>query len=295
MVAIAGGTSTLGRYLLPRLLADGHGVRVLTRNPSKVAKQPGVELVACDVLDFPAVQRAVAGAEVVISAMHGLTGSGRYSPRSVDGLGNHHLIEASRAEGVRHFVLLSGRGVTRNHTMELFRMKFLAEQELRASGIPFSIIQPSAFMETWLKILGEPFVLTGATRVFGRGRNPINFVAADDVATFVALAVRDSSLRSETIEVIGPENFGMRDFVKTITDVTGKSGSVSAVPLSALRVLSVLMGAVNATLARQMRAAVVMDTENMAADVAADRRRFPEMPCTALSEVIRREYATLVQ
>ncbi|MDQ6613058.1 MAG: SDR family oxidoreductase [Gemmatimonadota bacterium] len=290
MIAVAGGTSTLGRYLIPRLLADGRRVRVLTRDPAKAATQSGVEFVACDVLDSAAVQRAVAGADTVISAMHGLTGGGRYSPRSVDGLGNHHLIEAARAQGVGHFVLLSGRGVTRDHGMELFRMKYLAEQELRASGMPFSIIQPSAFMETWLKIVGEPFVRTGTTRIFGAGQNPINFVAVDDVAAFVALAVRDASLRSATIEVIGPENLSMREFVKTITAVTGKSGSVSAVPLTALRVLSVLMRAVNATLARQMRAAVIMDTEDLAADATVNRRRFPEMPCTALSEVVRRDY-----
>ena len=46
-------------------------------------------------------------------------------------------------------------------------------------------------METWAKLVGEPLIKTGKTRIFGRGDNPINFVSVYDVARFVARAVVD--------------------------------------------------------------------------------------------------------
>ena len=69
-------------------------------------------------------------------------------------------------------------------------MKYAAEQALQASGLSWTIIRPTAYMETWAKLIGEPLVKTGKTRIFGRGVNPINFVSASDVAQFVASAAK---------------------------------------------------------------------------------------------------------
>lgn len=82
----------------------------------------------------------------------------------------------------------------------------------------------------------------------------------------------------------------MRNFVNTITATTGKTGSIAAVPLPMLRVLSVLMRVFNAALARQMPGAVVMDSEDMTADASIHHRRFPEMQNMPLADVIRRSY-----
>lgn len=169
-------------------------------------------------------------------------------------------------------------------------MKHMAEQELRASGLSWTIIQPTAYMETWGMLIGEPLVRTGKTRIFGRGANPINFVSASDVARFVELATVDPTLRGVVIEVGGPENLSLKQLAQTFESVSGKPGKKSHVPLPMMRAMAVLTRPVNPTLARQIQAGVVMDTHDMSFDPAETSQRYPSIPLTTLGEVVRRDY-----
>lgn len=292
MILIAGGTGLLGTQVVRLLMALGLQVRVLTRDPSRAQQLASeqVAVVAGDVRDRGAVDRAVAGSRVVISAIQGFSGTGDATPRTVDLGGNGILIRAARKAGVEHFILVSVHGAAPDHPMELFRMKYLAEQELKASGLPWTIVRPTAYMETWAKLIGEPLLQTGKTRIFGRGTNPINFVSAHDVAQFVACAAQEANMRGEQVEVGGPENLSMRQVAQTLMRVTKVSGTVRTVPLPMMRLMAVLMGPVNATLARQIQAGVTMDTADMTFDAADVRRRYPSIPYTSLAEVVQRDY-----
>jgi NADH dehydrogenase len=86
VIVVAGGTGTLGTRLLPRLVGQGHAVRVLTRDPARAQHLAGqgVEIVRGDVRDPGSVARALDGASTVISAVHGFAGPGRVSPATVD-------------------------------------------------------------------------------------------------------------------------------------------------------------------------------------------------------------------
>jgi uncharacterized protein YbjT (DUF2867 family) len=53
----------------------------------------------------------------------------------VDLQGNSALIQAARHAGVERFILVSVHGATPDHPIELFRMKYAAEQALQASGL----------------------------------------------------------------------------------------------------------------------------------------------------------------
>ena len=296
MILIAGGSGLLGTQVTQLLTAHGHAVRVLTRDPERTRHLEGthVEIVKGGVQDPDAVAQAVAGARIIISAIHGFTGSGASSPTTVDLHGNEALIQSAKAQGVERFILLSIHTATHDHPIELFRMKSRAEEALQASGVPWTIIRPTAYMETWAKLIGEPLVTTGKTRIFGRGENPINFVSASDVAQYVTLAAEDSAMTGQRLEVGGPENLTMRQMVATIQRVTKITGAVSPVPLPMMRVMATLLRPLNPTLARQIQAAVVMDTANMAFDPTALRRRFPTMLVTTLEDVVRRDFASSV-
>ncbi|HEX6710256.1 MAG TPA: SDR family oxidoreductase [Rubrobacter sp.] len=292
MILIAGGTGTLGTQIVRLLTARGLEVRLLTRDPTRARHLEGdlVEIVPGDVRDLGAVERAAAGARTVISAIHGFVGTGDDSPRTVDLLGNSNVIRAAQKGGAEHFILLSIHGAAPDHPMELFRMKYQAEQELKASGLAWTIIRPTAYMETWATLIGEPLIKTGKTRIFGRGTNPINFVSAYDVARFVELAVVDPAMRGGEVEVGGPENLGMKQIAQTFETVAGKPGKKSHVPLPMMRLMAVLMRPVNPTLARQIQASVVMDTQDMSFDPSETSRRYPSIPLTSLAEVVRRDY-----
>jgi uncharacterized protein YbjT (DUF2867 family) len=293
MILLTGGSGTLGTRLLPLLAGRGLDVRILSRHPGNVQPVIGdrVEVVPGDVRDMHAVEQAVAGARTVISAITGFGMARDISPRTVDWEGNRNLIRAAKAAGVEHFILLSVCQAAADHPIELFRMKYRAEEELRASGLAWTIIRPTAYMETWLGILGQPLLRSGGTRVFGRGQNPINFVSADDVARLVDLAVADQTMRGVTVDAGGPENLSMVKVVETFETLTGANGKVSHVPLPMMRAMSVLMNPFNPTMARMMRTAVVMDTRDMTLDASARQRSYPSIPATSLADVVLREYA----
>jgi uncharacterized protein YbjT (DUF2867 family) len=292
MILIAGGTGLLGTQVVQLLTTRGLQLRVLTRDPRRARhlSSKHVEIITGDVQKSGAIERAVAGTRVVISAIQGFSGTGDSSPRTVDLRGNGALIQAARLAGVEHFILVSVHGAAPDHAIELFRMKYAAELELKASGLSWTIIRPTAYMETWAKLIGEPLVKTGRTRIFGRGKNPINFVSAYDVAQYVACAAQESNAPGEPIEVGGPENLTMRQIAQTILHETQVQGTVSSVSLPMMRLLAVLMRPVNATLARQIQAGVAMDTQDMRFDPSDMRRRYPSMSYTSFADVVRRDF-----
>ena len=288
MIAVAGGTGTLGTRLVPLLTGQGHVVRVLTRAPARAQHLTtlGVEVIRGDVRDPASVERALHGAGTVISAVHGFAGPGGVSPATVDRAGNANLIGASARTGAA-FVLVSVVGASPGHPIGLFRAKHAAEGTLRASSIPWTIVRATAFMETWGTIMGRPLQASGKTMVFGHGDNPINFVSATDVAALVGLAATDSGLRGHVFEIGGPDDLTFNQVAAIVQDAAGRHGTVRHIPRLALRAMACLTTAMKPALARQARAALAMDTLDMTFDSTAARRAFPGLPNTDMPSALK--------
>ena len=297
MILVAGGTGTLGRALIPLLASHDEPIRILTRGgrSGEPLELPGVETMIGDVRDPETLRRAMAGVRTVVSAINGFGGVGALGVQAIDRDGNLNLIEAAEAAGVEHFVLLSIQQAALDHPIELFRMKAVAEARLKASTLSWTIVRPTAYQETWLEIVGRPLVTTGSTRVFGRGKNPINFVSVDDVARIVELAVGEPTLRAATLDVSGPENLTFDGFVEVVRVATGVTGTVNHVPLPMLRLMSVALRPFKPVIAGQIAAAVVMDTRDMTAETAERARRFPSIASTPLADVAARQLRSSIE
>jgi uncharacterized protein YbjT (DUF2867 family) len=291
VILVAGATGNLGHRLVPLLTDNGHRLRLLVRDPGRTADLEGelVEAVAGDVRDPAAVARATEGVSAVIAAMTAF-GRGAGNAETVDWQGNVNLIRAAEAAGVEQFILFSIHGASPRHPIELFRMKYRAEQELLSSRVAWTIIRPTAYFETWLMVVCEPLLKTGKTMIFGRGDNPINFVSADDAAAFAALAVGDAGLRGQTIEVGGPENISFNGLLEAFQSWTGASGDVKHLPRTVMRVASQVLRPINPMRAWQTRAAYIMDTEDMTFDPSETVRRFPTIVPTPFAAVLARNY-----
>ena len=293
MILVAGGTGRLGRIVVTRLQAAEPHVRILTRDPAKAAGLASgrAEVIEGDVRYRASLRPAFAGVTTVISAIQGFDDP-RSSPEATDADGNRNLIEAAREAGAQHFVLVSVVGAAPNHRMSLFRAKYAAEQALKGSGLAWTIIRATAFMEFWASLLGDPLIEKGRTQVFGRGKNPINFVSANDVADAVAAAVKDPQLRGVVLEVGGPQDLTLDQVVAEFQRASGKQGKVSHVPLGMMRVMAVLMRPIKPALARQIQAGVVMDTQDMRWNGAASRQRHPWLRQTPLREVLQSRFGS---
>lgn len=293
MIVVVGASGTLGPLLVPLLLARGESVRVMTRDPKGAAgRLTGVELMTGDVTRPEDARRAVEGARVVVSAITGF--GSRSGVKAVDEDGNRTLSRAAAAAGVEQFVLLSVGGASADHPIPLFRAKHAAEEAVRSSGVAWTIIRPSAYLETWLGIVGGPLVGTGKTLVFGRGENPINFVSALDVARFIDVGISDPTMRGQVVEIAGPANLTLNQLVETVERASGRTGRVSHSPRAIMRLLSVVLRPINAMRAGQVQAALVMDTTNMALDVHAAHAADPAIPLSVAADVAARMFGQAV-
>jgi len=292
MIVVAGASGTLGPLLVPLLVERGEPVRVVTRDPGAASRKlSGVELISGDVTRPEDARRAVAGARVVVSAITGFASPAGL--QAVDVEGNRILADAAVRAGVEQFVLLSVAQASADHPMALFRAKFAAEQAVRASSVGWTMIRPTAYLETWLGLIGGPLVAKGRTIVFGRGRNPINFVSALDVARFVDLAIADPSFRGKVVEVPGPENLTLDQLVEIIETACGRSGRVSHTPRAAMRLLSIALRPIDRMRAGQIGAALVMDTRDMTMDGRAVRAAYPSIPMTTATTVAERLFGAM--
>jgi uncharacterized protein YbjT (DUF2867 family) len=170
-----------------------------------------------------------------------------------------------------------------DHPLELFRMKWAAEQHLRASGVPWTIVRASAFAEMWVEMLRESAHDGKGPQVFGDGDNPINFVSVQDVAVAVARAATDATLRGQVIAV-GGDDLTLNELAHLVRPETPPRH----VPRVALHVMGQVARPVRPSLARLARTALVMDRANLRFDAAPSRTAYPWLPRTSVRELVHR-------
>jgi uncharacterized protein YbjT (DUF2867 family) len=284
VILVAGGTGRLGTLLVRRLLDHGLDVRVLTRDPRRAARFPPdrVDVVTGDVRDRPSLERATAGVDVVVSAVHGMVGPRGISPATVDRDGNANLADATSRAGA-DFVLMSTVGAAADSPMELFRMKHAAEQHAATIGLPTTVVRATAFLELWVELLEQTADRTGRPLVFGRGDNPVNFVSVIDVAAAVERAIIDPTARGEILEIGGPDNPTFNELARAVQSAAGRLGPPRHVPPAMLRVVAATIGRIKPELGRQARTALVMDHEDLSFHAAPTG---PGLPFTSLADLL---------
>src|SRR2546421_1912717 len=289
MMLIVGASGRLGSVVAQRLLAQGKPVRAMTRNPLSLAhlQEQGAEVVSGDLRNPASLLSSCEGVKQVLAAAHALVGKGDNNPQTVDDEANRHVIDAAKAAGVKHFIFVSVQGASPDSPLEFFRIKYRTEEYLRISGLNFTILRPSAFMDLWAQLIGQAIVEQSKTIIFGRGNNPINFVAVEDVARFVCTALEDPRARNRVIEVGGPENLTMNQVAEIFERVSGHQAKKRHIPLPVMRMMSILMQPINPALSRQIRAGIYMDTSNLCYDMAETASVFG-VQLTPFEEVARR-------
>ncbi len=107
-IALIGATGFVGAPVLSELLSRGHKVTVLARNPSKLAPQAGLTVVAADALDANQVAQAVAGHDAVLSAYN----PGWSEPKIYDMFlqGSQAILEGVKQAGVKRLLVVGGAG-----------------------------------------------------------------------------------------------------------------------------------------------------------------------------------------
>ncbi len=252
MILIVGATGQLGRTTALALLKQGHAVRALVRDRGRAAdlQRAGAEVVIGDLTDPRSLELACKGAERVFACAHALLGRGAQSSAQVDHVGHSALVAAARDAKVEHFVYTSAMGARADHPVDFFRTKHEIEAVVKGSGMGWTILRPTSFMEQHVHQLnGQMLLERGFTIVIGPGTKPRNFVAVRDVAPFAVLALTQDDLAGRTLEVGGPDNLGNAE-VAAMYAVRARKGRVHHVSARAAAVLATLVRPLHEGVAR---------------------------------------------
>ncbi|MDH4287503.1 MAG: SDR family oxidoreductase [Aquincola sp.] len=209
MILIVGATGVLGRATARKLLNQGHAVRALVRDRARAEdlRKAGAEIVVGDLTDPPSLSRACKGMQRVFACAHSMLGRGAQSSAQVDHVGHSALVVAAREANVEHFVYTSMLGAREDHPIDFVRTKFEIEGVVRDSGMGFTILRPSAFMEHHVhRFIGQMLLDKGFVVLIGPATKPRNFVAVRDVAPFAVVALTEDGLNGRTVEIGGPDN-----------------------------------------------------------------------------------------
>lgn len=223
---VVGATGLLGQEVCRRLGAKST-VRALVRATADASKRAeletlGVDLVEGDLKDPASLAKACAGVQAVVStASSTFSRQDGDSVETVDHQGQLSLVSAARDAGVEHFVFPSfshQAGVT----FPLSEAKRAVEQQLETSGMSWTILRASYFMEIWL----SPHVgfdpAAGKARIYGDGSSRISWVSSRDVARVAAASLDQPAARNRVIEVGGPEALSPAEVVRMF-EIVGAS------------------------------------------------------------------------
>jgi uncharacterized protein YbjT (DUF2867 family) len=289
MILVAGASSRPGQKLIPILVQKGYRVRALTRDPRKLeyAHSLGVEVIEGDIRHFDTLLRACEGTQAVISSVVAATTMGSNNIHTVDAAGNRWLMDAAKSSGVGHFVFVSAYRAASNHPADLLRIKYQTEEYLKTMGMHYTILRPTALMETWCARIGSLVMDGREITIFGNGKNPINFISAEDVARFIIFALEDPRLRNQTLTIGGPQNLTFDEVISMYERLLSKNGNKKYIPAFWMKLMSVLYAPFDETKSRFMAMRHELATSDWQVDMNEMVKRYP-INLTRLDEWISR-------
>lgn len=247
-VLVVGATGLLGTAVCARARAQGHPVRAMVRAGSgrgAFLENLGCELVEGDLKDAARLAAVCAGVQAVV-----MTANSMASRRpgdtleSVDRRGSLALVRAAAEAGVGRLIYTSvSPGLPANN--DFVRFKREVEGAVRSSGLAWTIVQPTAFMEIHAGVVGGWDFMAGRARVVGTGRTPVGYISLHDVAGFIGAALTHETATNRDLPLMGPEPLSALDAVEIAEQVTGLKFVVQRAPVPVVKAVRFVVGPFN--------------------------------------------------
>jgi uncharacterized protein YbjT (DUF2867 family) len=229
-ILVIGGTGLLGRPVSYALKEVGMQVRIMTRDLQKARKtfDSSFEIFVGDPTDINCVAEALNGCYGVHISL----------PTESEQQAAEVVSKVASRQSVERISYISGATVAEeNRWFPMIDRKFLAEQAIRKSGVPYTMICP-----TWVMESLPLFVNQGRASVLGKQPCPYHWVAAEDIARMTATSYQLKEAASQRFIVHGPEAIRMQDALKRYCSVFHPEiKEVSSMPFWLVKLLATLM------------------------------------------------------
>jgi uncharacterized protein YbjT (DUF2867 family) len=226
MILVNGAAGKTGRAVIRALSARGQRVRALVHRPEQVPVVAGLgaqEVVAGDMRVEATMERAVQGVRALYHICPNM------SPDEV-AIGGA-AINAARAEGVQHFVYHSVLH-PQTESMPHHWHKLRVEELLFESGLPYTILQPAAYMQNLLAYW-DTIVEKGIYAVPYAVETRLGMVDLEDVAGAAATVLTEPGHEGATYELAGPDILSQIEVASILAEQLGQPVRAQAVPLDA--------------------------------------------------------------
>ena len=233
-VLVTGATGKQGGHLVRDLLARGHSVRALARNPESPAAaalaERGATIVQGDFQDQGSLERAARGVDAVFAMSTPFGTDEKTETR--EGI---NVVRAAAAAGVSHLVYSSVAGADRATGIPHFDSKFEVEKEVRRSGVPFTIVAPVFFMDNFLADFMAAGLAKGSISMAVPATRRLQQIPVADIAQFAALVIeRRASFLGKRIDIASDE-LTLTAVAAAITEASGRDIEYTAVPVDSVR------------------------------------------------------------
>lgn len=211
-IVVIGGSGLIGSRTVSLLRKAGH--EVLAASPST----------SVNTLTGEGLSEALTGAEVVVDVAN----SPSFEPQAVLAFfetSGRNLLAAERAAGIRHHVALSIVGTDRMPDNGYFQAKLAQEKLIEGSGIPYSIVRATQFME-FLGPIADTSVVDNTVRLPAGLFQPI---AADDVAAIVAETATGAP-HGAHFDIAGPDRAPFDQIITRYLEATGDNRAAVSDP-----------------------------------------------------------------
>lgn len=208
-ILVTGSTGYIGGRLVPRLLDEGHDVRVVVRRPERLRDVPwagGVEVVDGDLTDAAAVRRAMRDIDVVYYLVHSMGGRGDFEDAELRIARN--VASAAKANGVRRIVYLGGLHPDDGRLSRHLRSRVRVGEILLESGVPTIVLQAGVIIGSgstsfeMIRHLTEVLPYMPAPRWV---RNFIQPIAVRDVLHYLIRAAEVPPDVNRAFDIGGPD------------------------------------------------------------------------------------------
>ncbi len=232
---IVGATGTLGRQVARRAIDEGYKVRCLVRSVKKAAflKEWGAELVQGNLCYPHTLVAALEGVTAVIDAATSRP-TDSLSIKQVDWFGKVSLIQQAKAAGVERFIFFSLLDAEKYPAVPLMEIKRCTELFLIESGLNYTILRLSGFMQGLIGQYGIPILEGQPVWVTGES-SPIAYMDTQDVAKFAVRALAVKETQKQVFPVVGTRAWSAEEIINLCVSMSGKEARVTRMPINLLR------------------------------------------------------------